>query len=172
LSFLQPLERLFCFTDGQLRQFPSSVLWAGYTEADCLVSSNQLWLAVPRGPDMQQLQKSNRFRNNPGTTLLRLPLKSSSSSIRQPQKRTDTPSQAPSVAPSVLPTCSPSTIVGWIFSSENASPAEILQQGWQVLLVLLAATVLALWRWRRRPVSTGLRKSLQDKILKDISSKQ
>ena len=131
------------------RQFPSSVLWAGYTEADCLVSSNQLWLAVPRGPDMQQLQKSNRLRNNPGVSLLRLPLRSSSSSmIRQPQKRTDAPSQAPTVAPSVLPTCSPSTFVGFIFSSDNVSPGEILQQAWQVLLVLLVTSVFALWRWR------------------------
>lgn len=80
LSYLQPLERLFCFTDGQLRQFPSSIIpWAGISEADFVVSSNQLWLAVSRGRDMQQQQpKWNRFRNIP---VLRLPLRPSLSSV-------------------------------------------------------------------------------------------
>ena len=173
LSFLQPLERLFCFADGQLRQFPSSIIpWAGVSEADFVVSSNQLWLAVPRGRDMQQQQpKSNRFRNTPGSPVLRLPVRSSSSAARQQQKRTSAPSPTPTAMPSVLPTYSPSTLVSFIFSIDSASPGWILQQGWQVLLVLVASAS-ALWRWRRRAASSGLRRSLQDKILKGLSPTQ
>ena len=150
------------------RQFPSSVLWAGYTEADCLFSSNQLWLAVPRGPDMQQLQKSNRLRNNPGVSLLRLPLRSSSSSmIRQPQKRTDAPSQAPTVAPSVLPTCSPSSAV------TTFPPERFFNRHGKCCWCCWSRLYLRYGGGgRRRAVSTGLRRSLQDKILKDLSSKQ
>ena len=186
LSFLQPTERMFCLQSETLRQFFGGIAqWPELTGADFVSSDDQLWLAVPRGPDIHPMSRSQLLhqKTKEGRThglshpVPRLPVKSA----LPPRKVPLGSSSYPSFLPSVMPSHSPSAAVNKAWSSRWVSLDSSLLQ--QVALVVVAIVVVS-WIWCRKTIylrdrcgfpstqlqNDRLKSMMTEKILKGLTS--